>query len=147
MNVRVYYNTGFNAVNIPDTPALLDSGYFTLTDFPAIDVLQERFLSSIRIRATWNQVKNGDYCRITDTSDNYDFFYVIDGISMKAQDVAELHLIPDFVTSAGGLENCDILDGVATRCHVDDDTYGAWELDDEYLTPSEPLFLGTGTCR
>ena len=145
MNVRVYFNTGFNAVNIPDTPALLDSGAFTVTDFPAIDVLQERFLSSIRIRATWNQIKNGDYCRITDLSDNYDFYYTIDGISMKAQDVAELHLIPDFVTSAGGLENCDILDGVATRCHVDDDTYGAWELDDEYLTPSEPLAMDTAT--
>lgn len=147
MNVRVYFNTGFNAVNIPDTPALLDSGAFTITDFPAIDILQERFLSSIRIRATWNQIKNGDYCRITDTSDNYDFYYVIDGISMKSKDVAELHLVPDFITSAGGLENCDILDGVATRCHVDDDTYGAWELDDEYLTPSEPLLMDTATVK
>ena len=145
MNVRVYFNTGFNAVNIPDTPALLDSGYFTVTDFPAIDIMQERFLSLIRIRATWNQIKNGDYCRIKDPSDGYDFYYIIDGIAMRANDCAELHLIPDFVTSAGGLENCDILDGVATRCHVDNDAYGAYELDDDYLTPSEPLFMDTAT--
>lgn len=145
MNVRCYFQTGFNAVNIPDTPALLNNNQFTYTDFPAIDILQERFLSSIKIRANWNSIKNADYCRIEDTSDNYIFYYMIDGIRMLAVDVAELSLVPDFVTSAGGLETLNILDGVATRCHVDDDTYGAYQLDDEYLTPSEPLLMDTHT--
>ena len=31
-NVRCYFNTGFNAVNLPDGPTLLQAGSFTTKD-------------------------------------------------------------------------------------------------------------------
>lgn len=145
MNVRLYYNTGFNAVNIPDTPDLLNTSAFTFADFPALDVLQERFLSDLKIRATWGQVKNADYLRITDGNDS--FYYIITAVKMTSVDVANLAIVADFVTSAGGLENLTILDGIATRAHVSTDNYGEWVLDDDYLLPSEPLLLDTHTIN
>lgn len=145
MNIRLYYNTGFNAVNIPDTPDLLNSSAFAFADFPALDILQERFLSSVKIRATWAQVKNADYMRLTDGLEH--FYYIVTGAKMSAVDVANLAIIPDFVTSAGGLQNLTILDGVAVRAHVSNDDYGKWTLDDPYLTPCEPLLLDKHTIN
>lgn len=144
-DVRVYRNTGFNSINIIDNPAKLnDSAQFDFFDLPALDILQNFGLGSVRVRASWQQLKNADYCRIGNIEDGY-FYYSIPagGVRMHSKDVAEISLIPDYVTSAGGLENVEILDGIVTRCHVSDDTYGAWNIDDEFLTPSEPLLLDT----
>ena len=48
-NVRCYYNTGFNAVNIPSSPDVLKQ--FTPHTFPALEVLQDLGLSEIKIKA------------------------------------------------------------------------------------------------
>ena len=142
-DVRIYKNTGLNAVNIVDKPSLLnDNSQFTYTSVPSLDILQNIFLSNIRIKSTWKNVKGVDYCRIGNADEGY-FYYFVDGVTMQAGDVAELSLVPDYITSAGGIENVEILDGIITRCHVSDDTYGKWNIEDEFLTPSEPLLLDT----
>lgn len=130
-DVRVWSNTGFNSVNIPDSPNLLNS--LPSATYPALDLLQNRFLSSIRIRATFDQVKNADFCKVGD------FYYFVDGVTMSSGDVAELGLIPDFITSAGGTGSLSILDGVTSRVHVTDDTYGKYTEPDPLTTPSEAL--------
>ena len=58
-NVRCYYNTGFNAVNIPSSPDVLKQ--FTPHTFPALEVLQDLGLSEIKIKATWGQAREIDY--------------------------------------------------------------------------------------
>ena len=130
-DVRVWSNSGFNSVNIPDSPSLLDS--LPSATYPALDLLQNRFLTSIRIRATFDQVKNADFCKVGD------FYYFVDGVDMSSGDVAELGLIPDFITSAGGTGSLTILDGVTSRVHVTDDTYGKYTEPDPLTTPSEAL--------
>lgn len=130
-DVRVWSNTGFNSVNIPDSPSLLDS--LPSATFPALDLLQNRFLTSIRIRATFDQVKNADFCKLGD------FYYFVDGVDMSSGDVAVLGLIPDFITSAGGVGSLSILDGVTSRVHVTDDTYGKYTEPDPLTAPSEAL--------
>lgn len=141
--VRIYHNTGFNAVNIADSPALLnDPTQFVFEDVPSLEILQNIHLSSIRIKADWQKIKDVDYCRIGNSTDGY-FYYFVESAYMHSRDVAELELISDYCTSAGGLQNVEILDGVVTRCHVLDDTYGAWNIEDEFLTPAEPLLLDT----
>ena len=130
-DVRVWSNTGFNSINIPDSPNLLDS--MPSATYPALDLLQNRFLTSIRIRATFEQVKNADFCRLGD------FYYFIDGVTMTSGDVAVLGLIPDFITSAGGAGSLTILDGVTSRVHVTDDTYGKYTEPDPLTVPSEAL--------
>lgn len=142
-NVRIYKNTGLNAVNIVDKPSLLnDPTQFTFESVPALDIVQNVFLSTVKVKATWQTIKAVDYCRIGNSTDGY-FYYFVQGVRMCAVDVAELDLVPDFITSAGGIEAVEILDGIVTRCHVSDDTYGAWNIEDEFLTPSEPLILDT----
>ena len=130
-SVRIYKNSGFNAVNIPDSPALLDS-LQNFTDCYAIDINQERFLPKIRISAPggWAAVKDVDYVRV----DN--FYYFVDNIWMSSGDVAELTLIPDFITSAGGAASLTILDGLTDRVHVTDDTFGLYGADDPYTAPA-----------
>lgn len=129
----LYYYTGFNPVNVPDSPTLLNT--CTHTDFPALQILQERFLNTVRIKGTWDQVKDGDYCKVGN------FYYFINGISMQATDVAVLDLIPDFLTSAGGANSLTYLDGITVRHNVaeKDDTFGRYDEADAYLTPTMPL--------
>lgn len=134
-NVRIYKNSGYNSTNIPDSPALLNSASYI--DLPALDILQERFLQSIKVKALWSQVKDADYCRLTDGVDTW--FYSVESVNMLATDVAELGVIPDFINSVGGISAITILDGITERVHVSSDNYGEWNSDDYLLTPNEPL--------
>lgn len=142
--VRLYYNTGFNSINIPDSPAILNS--MSYTDFPALDLLQARELSEISIRATYDQVKNADYCALIDS--NSSVFYAVEGsgIKMTSSDVAVIPLLIDYLTTAGGVGSLEILDGITERHHVAlaDDTFGTYAEDDPYLVASKPLEIVTG---
>lgn len=124
----LFTNTGFNTINIPDSPALVN-GMSSIT-VPALDINQERFLPSVRVRATWAQVKDADYCKVGD------FYYTINSISMTSQDVAEISLTPDYITSAGGPGSLEILDGLTNRVHVSDDSFGIYSADDPYMAPA-----------
>lgn len=137
-NTRLYLNTGFNAVNIPDGPALLEQcAHF---DAMAVNVMQNRFLNKIRVRATWENVKDADYvCLYSNNAD----FYFIESIVMLANDVAELTVLFDYVTSAGGVANINILDGVTARVHVTDDSFGKYTEEDPLTMPASPLEIQT----
>lgn len=136
-NCSVWVNSGFNAVNIPDSPTLLQN--MAHTDFPVLDLNQERFLGSVRIRASWNQVKDADYCRVGD------FFYSVSNVFMSSGDVAVLSLTPDFVTSAGGPATLHYLDGITNRVHVKDDTFGIYAADDPYMAPAYDMDIQSQT--
>ena len=136
-NVRLYYETGFNAVNIPDTPALLDT--MTHKDFPALDILQGENLASVNIKAKRADVKNADYMRLTDGTDT--FYYIVENFTMTSTDVAVLSIVMDYFTTHGGVTGLKFLDGVVERHHVAsaDDEYGAYTEDDPMLVPSKEL--------
>ena len=137
---RLYLNTGFNAVNIPDRPSLLDQ--FAYVDCTAIDIMQNRFLTRVRVSATWDNIKDADYLRIY-TDNNAGDFYSIKGINMLAKDVAELSIVYDYVTSGGGVSNLQILDGVTSRVHVTDDSFGRYTENDPLMAPAQPLEVQT----
>lgn len=138
--VRAYFNTDFNGINIPDKPSLLDNMQFR--DFPAIEVLQTYVLPYIDISATWPEVRNLDYIRITseDALDgNPYFYYSVDAVVMTSADVARLTLTPDFLTSAGGAENLNYLDGVVERWCVDDDSMFKYTEEDPLIFPAQSM--------
>lgn len=147
--VRVYFQTGFNSVNIPDGPGLLNGDEqtvlptteFSYLDFPSLDLNQERFLPLVRIRTSWDVIKNADYCRIGD------WYYFVNGIRMSSGDVAELSLAPDFLTSLGGVSQLVILDGVTERVHVTDDTFGKYASEDPYMAPAYDMDVQAMTHR
>lgn len=127
-NCTLFLNTGFNTINIPDSPTLVNG--MTSISVPALDINQERFLPYVRVRATWDQIKNADYCKVGD------FYYTINSINMTSQDVAEISLTPDFITSAGGPAALEILDGLTNRVHVSNDAFGIYGADDPYMAPA-----------
>ena len=136
-NVRLYYETGFNAVNIPDSPALLEK--MSHADFPALDILQGEHLASVNVKATRQQVKKADYMRLTDGTDT--FYYIVEEFNMTSSDVATLSIVMDYFTTHGGVTGLTFLDGVVERHHVasEDDEYGAYTEDDPMLVPSKEL--------
>lgn len=138
--VRLYRNSGFNAVNIPDTPDLLNR-VSDFTDVDSIEILQNRFLTSVRVKAAWSTVKDCDYAKIGD------FYYSVDGVKMLSPATAELSLTPDFITSSGGVihPKFSILDGITERQTVSpsNDTWGKYTDDDPLTAPQQPLFLDT----
>lgn len=132
--VDLYNNTGYNVENIPDSAALLGTPSISKT---AVDTIQNYVMSSVRISAVFDDVKNADYCKIGD------FYYFISGVTMTSRDVAVISLIPDYITSYG-LTNLKFLDGITVRHHVDDDSYGLYTEDDPLLYCNEPLQLTVG---
>ena len=134
---RIYKNSGFNSCNIPDTPALLEQCAFI--DVPTVQIMQERFLSSIRVKATWGDIKNGDYVKLYNPDTGSQWFYSIENISMQAKDVAVLSVIPDYINSVGGVSGLKIVDGITERVHVSTDGFGEYTMDDPLTTPAEPL--------
>lgn len=137
MECTIYSNTGFNAVNIPENSSLLPSASAIKTT--TIDVLQNRFLSSVSVKTTWDAIKNADRVVVDG------FHYIITGVTMTSYDVARLSLIPDFITSAGGVGALEILDGVTERVHVSktNDTFGTYNEADPLITCVNPLELYT----
>ena len=132
--VDLYNNTGYNVENIPDSAALLGTPSISKT---AVDTIQNYVMSSVRISAVFDDVKNADYCKIGD------FYYFVTGVTMTSRDVAVLSLIPDYITSYG-LSTLKFLDGITVRHHVDNDGYGDYIEDDPLMYCNEPLRLING---
>ena len=132
-SVKLYKNTGFNTSNIPDSPARLGSPFIEKT---AIDLIQNRVVSNVKIKvSSFDEIKDVDYCKIGD------FYYIVNNIMMEARDTANLYLTPDFITSMGGVNNIEFLDGITSRHHVSEDEYGKYREEDPLLVCKEPLKL------
>lgn len=143
--IKLYCNTGFNSVNIPDVPALLEQCQ-NVHDMDALDIISNRTLMGVKVRATMDLCQDADYCRIGD------FYYSVKGAAPLSADVTYLSLTPDYFTSAGGTANFSdqtgiafgekhmvILDGVTDRVHVSDDAFAKYAEDDPLCAPAYPL--------
>lgn len=134
--VRGYYKTGFDGVNIPDSLALLNQ--FRYKDFGEILVAQERGLTEIRLPGTWLEVSDIDYLKVG-TDSNAVYYSCVP--TMVADDVVSFTCIPDYILSAGGIQKAtqSIIGGLTSRVIPRDDTIGAYEESDALLSPSLPL--------
>ena len=150
-NVRCYYNTGFNAVNIPSSPDVLKE--FTPHTFPALEVLQDLGLSEIKIKATWGQAREIDYiCLYQPTKVEGQLeeavYYIVTGIpEMVATDVARFPVVCDYYNTAGGINHIDILDGITSRVTVSKDIpKTGWNptSSEDYLYGEDPLLAPSG---
>lgn len=142
-NVRLFYNTGLNSINIADKPSRLASAQYI--DLPALDILQGEGLESVSVKATRAQVKNVDFMQLTDTESGDIFYYSVNGFKMTSVDVASLGITLDALLTlsqrTNGIENITFLDGITERHHVAkaDDVYGAYTEEDPLLVPSKEL--------
>lgn len=164
-NVELFYNTGFDAINIPDSPNVLYNDQIRRSStslgvkqfyFPAIDIFQIDFLTEVAIKVrNEDDVIGADYlCLYEDIPDSGTggnlipahqkrAFYAICGYRMTSPDVAVLNIVQDALNTVGGVWAIDIVDGMTERHHVDaaQDQFGAYTEEDPLLVPLDELEL------
>lgn len=127
---KLYYNTGFDAENIPDSPDLLT--HYESKTLDSVYLWQSRGLSVINVKASYDDVKNADYCQVGDA------YYTVEGITMLNDITASIALARDAITTAGGISKLGIIYGNCRRSHVASDTPFGNTLPEPF-TPSNPL--------
>lgn len=146
--VKGYYNTGFNFNNVPDTPALLET-VLNVKTFDSVYVKQDRDIINLRLATTYNDIKDIDYLSIS-TSDEKIYYFVL-SVNMVNDNVANLTLLEDVLTTEGGAANLSYIDGWCTRrCVTDDTLFSNVTVEDFYpQTPLlvEPCSIGLGSSN
>ena len=158
LQVRLYFDTGFDGVNIPATPDLLDNGDFVYEDVPAVDLLQRKGLGRLTIKRKYGYteglysdvtrysrtLESVDYIKITGTPEGNNtlgaVYYSVLGVEMNAPDTATLTILEDFITTAGGFARLKFNSGFITRRSGSNVTFGhKRKMPDEYLTCAYPM--------
>lgn len=140
LQVTLYKNTGFNEIDRPSNPDVLEN--FDAVVYPS-DIFDWQHFdkASIRIRTTWQLVADVDYLKLHATdSESYDTYFTVSRVTMLNVNVAELSLQLDGLLSCGGIANCRILAGWAQRAHVSSDPVFTNTLDEPWV-PSEELII------
>ena len=107
---RLYYNTRLTVGNVLDYTTKLNNA--TYRDFEDHVFIQDLNLPSFKLKATWNDVKNADYCRIGSV------YYNIINRKMLNENCAELSLQLDGIMTLGGALAVNYEGGVITRAHA-----------------------------
>ena len=129
--VKIYNNTGFDFGNIPDRAELLGDPILTTE---TISIVQNRILQSIKIRASYDTIKDADMCMIGD------YYYNIVSVNMTSNDIAELELSLNPALTIG-INNLEILDGITERHHTSDDEFGKYTEEEPMLVCSKSLVI------
>ena len=137
-NVTLYYNTGFDAGNIPDSPARLDA--YTSRVFQPINIRQDYGQAYVRIKATWADVRDADYAKLEPEDGSASAtYYVIPSPAVQVNDnVAHIPLLLDPLTSIGGIANLSVLAGWTHRAHAGNDDLFSNTIAEPWA-PSQPL--------
>ena len=140
--VRMYMNTGFNSLNVPDSETTLNTAAESYTDFDVIDCLQRYFLDTITIRAFEDQIIHGDYLKIWDPQNvSHYAFYSITGYNMTSGDTIQLGVVMDPLLTCGGVDNIDFLDGTTNRYNASDNKMDARNVEDDPLLIPQNIHL------
>ena len=145
----VYESTGFNAVNIPADRSVIQAAATSTHTCTGLTLTQQKWLDTIDLPLHWSAVNNADYMMIyaedqQGQSLSTSWCYFVTSARMVAEDVAELSLLPDFLTSKG-ISNIRLIDGITVRSTYALNNVPPAELDqgDSYLAPSGRMELHT----
>ena len=131
-SITLYFNTGFNAINFPANPEMLM--LFDHKEYPAMDLVQENFLSSIRIKAFEDEIIDADYLQIGNA------YYSIDAYLMSSSDIVTFSISQNAILSVGGIDELEYITGeVARSTAIDfiDMNFDDYTIKDELLSYSE----------
>lgn len=134
--VKVYFNTGFNGVDIPADATVLQSAASTTYQNPFF-IREDIDKPSIRINDSYENLCAVDYCEITTTRGTS--YYFADPKALS-KGVTLLSLDLDALLTMGGVSNLDYISGWQERGHIaaaDDTLFGNIAAED--WIPSEPL--------
>lgn len=135
-SVTVYFNTGFNGIDIPASPAVLANASKRV--FNSIIYIREDIdKPTLRLNVAYSDVSAVDYCKIS-TVDGDRYFFA--SPTAVTQGVTLLHLDLDALLTMGGASNLTYISGWQERGHIsknDDELFGNIATED--WVPSQPL--------
>ena len=138
-SVKAYYNTGLTVGNSLDNILLLDSLGFSSRTFDSIAIKQDRGRINIRINTSYENIKDADYIKINNIG------YWVTGIVMLNDNVAQVNLQQDYVTTVG-ITGIEVISGWCIRKHVitqqEDEIY--YNTLDEPFQPTNRLEIDFG---
>lgn len=145
--VKAYCDTGFNTVNIPDSPATLQSAAGSVVTLDTINCLPlSGMTTSITVKSFANLPK-ADYVSIAFAQDSTTYYGAITGYTYISLDTVQLDIVLDgWLTCQGkGIQS---ISGVTKRVHVakSADDFAAFTEPDPLLACAEPLKLETKEC-
>lgn len=139
-SVTVYFNTGFNGVDIPASPTVLASA--SQQSYPDIYYIREDIdKPSIRIKDSYENLCAVDYCAIT-TNRGTSYYFAVPSALSKGVTLLTLDL--DALLTMGGASNINYISGWQERGHIakaDDELFSNIAAED--WIPSEPLVSKT----
>lgn len=134
--VSVYFNTGFNGVDIPADPSVLE--LCPKKVYPDVYYVREDIdKPSIKIKDSYENLCNVDYCKI-ETSNKTCYYFAAP--TALAQGVTQLSLDLDALLTMGGAKNLHYISGWQERGHItksEDQLFH--NVASESWTPSNPL--------
>lgn len=133
--IKCYYNTGITGGDALDSIQLLESLFESHT-FESVWLLQDRYRATVKINAPYDTVKNCDYCTIGNIA------YHVVGVSMLNENVAQLSLECDYLTTAG-IGNIEIVEGWCMRRNPTTDAIFDNDIPESFQ-PMEPLEIDLG---
>ena len=107
--VTLYYETGFNSANIPDSPDVL--ALAEKKTFNAIYRRQNYYLSTIRLDGTIDDFQDADYAQAGNA------FYFVVGIDAVSDNTVQLTLQIDPISTIGGVGMLNVIGGWLKRAH------------------------------
>lgn len=134
--VRLYAQTGFDSVNIPDSLEMLETNFTPVAEYHDIDIIQTRYVAKLVLDdLNENVVKKVDYCVIKEGAEYT--CYTVEEYAFTSAGVVELHMLIDPYTSIGGFGATSgnlIVSGSANRL-----TVSKTEDDTKFFTLDEPF--------
>lgn len=134
--ITVYFNTGFNGIDIPASPAVLSSA--TSKTYSDVYYMREDIdKPQIKIKDTYANLRDVDYCSIQ-TSEGTSYFFAVPASLSKGVTLLSLEL--DALLTMGGAPNLSYISGWQERGHIakaDDTLFG--NVASEDWVPSQPL--------
>ena len=135
--VTLYFNTGFNGVDIPASSAVLANA--TQKTYPQTYYVREDVDKPvIRVNDTYENVCDVDYCKIVTA--NKTCYYFVSAVEVLSKGVMALYLDLDALLTMGGAANLNYTSGWQERGHIaktDDVLFGNVAAED--WRPSQPL--------
>ena len=142
VNVRLYYNTGFNPIDAPANANVIETLATDYYDIPSIFVVQNRGLSSIRIPLSYEKAITIEYVKLTDTTqyNNVVYYMITSPPTMINEQDCELNIEEDFITTCN-IQQSDLITGQINIAHVPVDDWRYAQIPEDRFTPPGILEL------
>lgn len=152
-DIILYAGTGFDSVNIPDSPATLEAAAVNTYTVTENHLTQNINLTSIRVNGNMSIYQAVDYIKISPNRSGglvtgFDAYYSVTGITALTDRTIEFNISMDYFLTMGGVDSSDFENFTATATRITPE-HSAVEYNylEEPFKPAETMKLNTFTSN